>query len=89
MKKLFNFLLNLLPEFNNRDKVLHFLIGLIMAIGVYVLTGNAYLALAGTIVIAIFKEAWDYNNYGYLDQENLVDLMVTISGGLLVFLMVI
>jgi hypothetical protein len=60
-----------------------------MAIGVYVVTGSAYLALAATIVIAIFKEAWDYNNSGYLDQENLIDFLVTLAGGLLVFLMAI
>ena len=89
MKKLFTYILNLFPDFRNKDKVLHLVIGALVAVSVYLVTKNAYLALSGTIIIAIFKEAWDYNNSGYVNQENVIDFLVTVAGGLLVFLMVL
>jgi hypothetical protein len=67
-----------------KDKYLHFIAGIIIAsICVIILNLNLF-CIIPTAIIGVAKEVYDYLSYGKFDC---MDLLYTVLGGLLIFLM--
>jgi hypothetical protein len=68
------------------DKVLHFLVGLVIALAVWWATGSAGAALAATIITGVGKEWYDSRHPGHTVE--LLDALATIAPGVLLWLIV-
>lgn len=61
-----------------KDKLLHFVAGSIASIVVYVVTLDATIALAFSVLLGIGKEVYDSRGHGTVD---VLDAVATVLGG--------
>ena len=61
-----------------KDKLLHFLAGLICATFVYLITLNLTLAIGASVILGIAKEVYDSRGHGTVEM---LDVVATIVGG--------
>ena len=61
-----------------RDKLLHFVAGLICATFVYLITLNLTLAIGASVILGIAKEVYDSRGHGTVEM---LDVVATIVGG--------
>ena len=61
-----------------KDKLLHFLAGLICATFVYLITLNLTLAIGASVILGIAKEVYDSRGHGTVE---VLDVVATIAGG--------
>ncbi len=61
-----------------KDKLLHFVAGLICATFVYLITLNLTLAIGASVILGIAKEVYDSRGHGTVE---VLDAVVTALGG--------
>ncbi|MGD9581276.1 MAG: hypothetical protein AB7V50_07875 [Vampirovibrionia bacterium] len=61
-----------------RDKLLHFVAGLIASAVVYLIFENLTLAIGASVILGIAKEVYDSRGYGTVEM---LDAVATIVGG--------
>ena len=61
-----------------KDKLLHFVAGLICASFVYLITLNLTLAIGASVILGIAKEVYDSRGHGTVE---VLDVVATIAGG--------
>jgi len=71
-----------LNSFAGADFVLHFIVGLLIAGAALKLMKKPDIGLVYAILIGLLKELWDFNNAHQIMQGSVLDLAITILGGL-------
>ena len=61
-----------------KDKLLHFVAGLICATFVYLITLNLTIAIGASVILGIAKEIYDSRGHGTVE---VLDAVATVAGG--------
>ena len=61
-----------------RDKLLHFVAGLICSAAVYLITGSPIIAFSASALLGIAKEVYDSRGHGTVE---VLDAVATVVGG--------
>lgn len=62
----------------SRDKLLHFVAGLIASVVVYLIFENLTLAIGASVILGVAKEVYDSRGHGTVE---VLDAVATIAGG--------
>lgn len=69
------------------DKLLHCIVSFLLVIVFYNFDGSLYNASLLTLIIGIFKEIYDYIDYGLFSNEDIIaDVIGIIIGAILIIL---